>query len=281
MSSPIPHQRIEPTESFHFKLQGVTEKNRDGLKRQDLIAALKENDRLRLMRPGDEPPGKKLIGVCTSTGHQLGFIQGEVAEEVARALEPDEWIEVLVAQVTQGEKRFARKAELGLNISVRRYKGQVLPAEAVAEHRFRSARYEYDPAKESDGRLLERIGRDMGALGPAPANASEKHFRFHELLKHYYAHKDHDPDALHLAIITAQMQIAIAEDVKKEMKKGKFKGKPLPRHSGFELLAIIREKQGLYDHAIHLSHQAEEQGWFHDWRARIERCERKKLKRDG
>jgi len=68
-----------------------------------------------------------------------------------------------------------------------------------------------------------------------------------------------------------------------DWKSGRFRfsdPEPLPRHVGFDQLAIIREKQHDYAEAIRLSELAMKQGWNGDWEARIARCE-KKLAKSG
>jgi len=63
---------------------------------------------------------------------------------------------------------------------------------------------------------------------------------------------------------------------------------PLPSHTGFKQLAIVREKQGDLDEVVRLSTRAIAEGWAGDWEARIARCEarrdrqrRKGADRDG
>jgi len=273
--------RIEALESFHTLLEATDKKNKDGAKRQVLIAQCQVGELLRLMKPSEGKPSERTVGICRNTGHQLGHISGELAEWVIQAQQADEWIETEIIQITEAPRSFGRKPALGLQIALRRFGGDLIPQEAAAARRFRSSRFPYEPQKESDGRLLARVAQDLSDMGPAPETAVEKHFRYHRLLKAYYGRRDYDDDALHLAIIVSQMQIALADEVRNAMRQGEDKKKALPRHGGFELLAIIREKQALYDHAIEICEQARKQGWFHDWSSRIERCEKKLVKRNN
>lgn len=69
-----------------------------------------------------------------------------------------------------------------------------------------------------------------------------------------------------------------------DWKSGKFRfnaPRPfqLPRHVGFEQLAIIREKQQNYADAIRVSQLAMKQGWAGDWESRLARCEKKLAKK--
>lgn len=273
--------RLRPEESFHLALEGTEGKNPDGTKRQDLLALCQPGERLRLMRPGDEPPGQKHIGVCRVTGHQLGYVTGDIIEALAAAPPSEEWSEIEVMRITEQPRRFGRKPLLGMEVAIRRYRGDLLPPEAGAAQRFRRQRFPYDPQKESDANLLARVAKDLEQLGPPTDDCLEKHFRYHRLLKWYYNQREREEALLHLAIMVCQMQIALAPEVRKAMLAGPFKGKRLPRHGGFELLSTIREKQRLYDHAVELCEEARKQGWYHDWNIRIERCNRKKAKGMG
>ncbi len=49
----------------------------------------------------------------------------------------------------------------------------------------------------------------------------------------------------------------------------------LPRHTGYEQLAIIREKEKDHPEAIRLCGEAMAQGWNGDWEKRIQRCKAK------
>lgn len=48
-----------------------------------------------------------------------------------------------------------------------------------------------------------------------------------------------------------------------------------PSHTGYEQLAIVKEKQGDFIIAIKLAEQAKKEGWRGDWNKRIERCIKK------
>jgi len=274
-------KKLEPAESFYSPLEGTEGKNKDGSKRQQCVAQCATGELLRIMKPGEGKPGDRRLGFCRSTGHQVGYLQGELAEWVIAAQQANDWIEATVDKVTETSRRFKRTPRYGLDIVLRRYTGDVLPREGETARRFRAAHFPYDPQKESDGRLLARTAKDLAAIGPEPSNPLERHFRYHRLLKWYYSQRDRDEEALHLAILVCQMQIAMAQEARDALRQGPAKDKPLPRHGGFELLAIIREKQGLYEHAIDLCEQAKKQGWHHDWASRIERCEKKIVKRDA
>lgn len=105
------------------------------------------------------------------------------------------------------------------------------------------------------------------------------HFFYMEKIKIYYKNRDNDLDALDNAIKACEQQIEIARKAKiafiKEDRKLGFNNIQLPRHSGFEQLAIIEEKRKNFESAIEGSNRAMEQGWAGDWEKQIERCKKK------
>ncbi len=52
----------------------------------------------------------------------------------------------------------------------------------------------------------------------------------------------------------------------------------LPRHSGFQQLAIIQEREKRYDEAVATCQEAKRQGWGGDWDKRLERIAKKRAK---
>lgn len=101
----------------------------------------------------------------------------------------------------------------------------------------------------------------------------DRHFLYQGILEVSYPERDTNPKALPTAIRACESMIAIAPQVAKQFRSD-YKGQPLPRHKGFEQLAIVREKQGDYESAIKLAQQAAKQGWSGDWNKRIQRCQK-------
>ena len=93
---------------------------------------------------------------------------------------------------------------------------------------------------------------------------------------HYKNHKMY-PGALDKAIEFCEKQIALAPKAAEAFRR-ELSGGALPKHPGFEQLAVILEKQGRLDEAIALCKEAKRQGWGSDWDKRIARCSRKKEK---
>lgn len=92
-------------------------------------------------------------------------------------------------------------------------------------------------------------------------------------------YKDRDiPGHLDKAIQACKKQIAIASKVAKALRNKEVFKDGLPRHTGFEQLAIILEKNKNYKEAIEVCVQANHQGWGGDWEKRIARCQKKLIK---
>jgi hypothetical protein len=114
----------------------------------------------------------------------------------------------------------------------------------------------------------------------------QQHFFWQCVIKTYYPDRHHRPDSLHIAVRACEEQIAMAPQVAEAMRDDERERAEhlkslgmdveftdsLPRHTGYEQLAIIREKGKGYSEAIRLSSEAMKQGWNGDWQKRIDRC---------
>lgn len=100
------------------------------------------------------------------------------------------------------------------------------------------------------------------------------HFLYNSLIEHYYKKRDVDPIYLDLAKVYCQKQIDISQGVKDKFQSEQWYGK-LPRHLGFERLAIILEKEKKYLESIELCKVADYIGWNSDWTKRINRLLKK------
>lgn len=120
----------------------------------------------------------------------------------------------------------------------------------------------------------------------------DKHFGYQQEIQHWYPLRNSQKGAKENAIRACQAQVAMSKqamqafhdsdrlhlwylheigdppDETREMK--------IPRHIGFEQLAIIREKDGDVAESIRLCQQAKNDGWNGDWDKRIARLERKR-----
>lgn len=99
----------------------------------------------------------------------------------------------------------------------------------------------------------------------------DRHFVYSCLIDyHHYgvrSHSNNKPETVRYC----DLQISIASKASKEFKK-EFRKSPLPRHVGFDTLAIIREREGDFAGAMEICRQARKAGWAGDWDKRIGRC---------
>lgn len=109
---------------------------------------------------------------------------------------------------------------------------------------------------------------------PLARSVSAKHFLLIQLIESVYRDRDRDPNALMRVIRLCEQDIAIADAFQKDCRR-RWPSDALPRHPGFEKLAIIREKQGELQAALKISRQARKQGWSGDWEKRITRLHQK------
>jgi hypothetical protein len=107
----------------------------------------------------------------------------------------------------------------------------------------------------------------------AAGSVLDMHFMFMAEIQTNYRDRDSRPGALDAAIRACYSQIAISRKAQPGFKRAY--GDPIPGHTGFHQMAIIREKEGNLAEAISLCTRAKGEGWMGDWDARIARCKRK------
>lgn len=120
--------------------------------------------------------------------------------------------------------------------------------------------------------LRRKIRTKLLALTATETNIVARHFSLQVLIREFYRDRDRDPDARAAAIQACRDQIAIAPAVAADMQE-RFPGR-LPRHIGYEQLAIVQEKDKAYPEAIAVCQEAAKAGWDGHWQRRIDRCRR-------
>lgn len=95
---------------------------------------------------------------------------------------------------------------------------------------------------------------------------TDLHFYYQQLIQFYYKLRSNDT-YLEKAILYCNKQIAISSFVSKEMKEDFPK---LPRHIGYEQLAIIEKKNKNWQKVIEICKQAQKEKWNGTWKERIE-----------
>ena len=96
-----------------------------------------------------------------------------------------------------------------------------------------------------------------------------KHFALVDEIDYLYGQRDVLPDALDKCVAACERLIAFAPEVATSMRA--HSPRALPRHSGYDHLAIICEERNEFEAALRLSRQARGQGWSGDWDERIAR----------
>ncbi len=85
------------------------------------------------------------------------------------------------------------------------------------------------------------------------------------------ADRHDDPTALVSLVSACEKHIEMAPKTARLLRNLR-PDEPLPRHTGYEMLVTVHEKEGRYDEAIALCKQAIEQGWSGCYDKHLERC---------
>jgi hypothetical protein len=94
---------------------GVSRKNQDGSRRQDIIAECRFDEDLELVREPDNPHNENAIAVLRfSSGQQCGYLRANLASQIAPLMDAGVNVTAGVLEVTGGEDG----SRFGLNIQV-------------------------------------------------------------------------------------------------------------------------------------------------------------------
>jgi tetratricopeptide (TPR) repeat protein len=135
--------------------------------------------------------------------------------------------------------------------------------------------------KPEDIHIADRIADKALELVRSQNDVLDHHFVLLAAIQVYYKERDVLPGALDKAIAACEEQISIAPKAAQAFKKNRFLQGRLPTHTGYEQLAIIRDKQGGFAEAVRLCEQAQKQGWDGDWDKRIARYGKKIAKQSS
>lgn len=97
------------------------------------------------------------------------------------------------------------------------------------------------------------------------------HILYSHVIQIHYSNRNNDPRSFEKAIEGCEKQIKIAPRVAKIFKKESPDGF-MPRHVGYQQLAIIKEKEKKYQEVIEICTKAQSEGWRGDWQKRIDHC---------
>lgn len=131
----------------------------------------------------------------------------------------------------------------------------------------------------ADEAISEKILKKAESLLTNETSILDTHFLYSSLIEHYYKKRNID-----LRFYEIAKQYCFKQIIINYRAKVAFLSDPtfptLPRHKGYEQLAIILEKEKEYDNALSLCLEAKEAGWNTDWDKRILTLE-KKMKKNG
>ncbi len=123
-------------------------------------------------------------------------------------------------------------------------------------------------AKSSDSSISEKILTKAESIISPETPILDIHFLFGALIKHNYQKR-------HMSVVNYEKtksycikQIEISQDAKKAFLL-QYPYSPLPRHKGYEQLAILLQKEKKFEYALKLCYEARAAGWTSDWDKRI------------
>jgi len=119
-----------------------------------------------------------------------------------------------------------------------------------------------------------KLREKMIELASTEPNVLATHFALQVLIAAFYRDREVDPDARPAAIAACQAQIALAPRAAVALRQ-EYPGRPLPRHVGYQQLAVILEQAGEYAQVVSLCREAATAEWAGDWVKRIARCQRR------
>ena len=100
---------------IHTKLAGVSHENPDGTPRQAIIAKLHPRELLVLRHDPDNPYDPNAMMVCRKSNEQIGYLNRELAAEVARRLREGCRYAVFVSSLTGGTPHLPTR---GVNVLI-------------------------------------------------------------------------------------------------------------------------------------------------------------------
>ena len=101
--------------SFYSKVAGVSHKNPDGTSRQAALRGSWEDRPLILKREPNNPHDPSTIAVFTEDVEQLGYINSDLAEDLAPQMDRGVNISAAISEITGGDKN---RKTLGCNILI-------------------------------------------------------------------------------------------------------------------------------------------------------------------
>ncbi|CAN5692304.1 hypothetical protein BH23CHL5_BH23CHL5_28260 [soil metagenome] len=124
--------------------------------------------------------------------------------------------------------------------------------------------------------ILSRFRRSKSAT-KVTGSALDAHFEYTNAIQQSSRGWRKNPKAKAKTVQLCERQIGISESAIKAWRSNYPVGK-MPRHVGFQTLAMMREHDKDYGGSIELCQTAKKHGWSGDWEKRISRCRAKAAK---
>lgn len=131
-----------------------------------------------------------------------------------------------------------------------------------------------------DFHLALKMMQKADTYPAASLSVEDAHFGCQERIKFFYRWRNDHAGALDAAIAACQEQVRLAPKAA-EMFTTSERWGWMPRHYGYDQLAIIYEKQGKLKEAIDLCEAGKSQGWANDFDKRLTRLRKRLRKLEG
>ena len=264
---------LRPLRSFFSKVAGVTYSNPDRTSRQRIIERCRWGERLQLVREPENPysPTGNATKVCRRNGEQIGYLPHDIAEEIAPRLDKGSKCDVVIGSIVSGGGGILRKPTLGVRIKITKYS---LPKKPRKKRVKGQPALPYEPEKEASQETVHQVEERLARIQDPNGGVKDLHFVLHTIIEENYRDREDDPGAVARAVNACLRQIEISKNVAAWMRR-EYGSAPLPKHMGYERLAIIREKQEEYNKALNACGRALREGWGGTWEKRIERLRKK------
>jgi hypothetical protein len=124
--------------------------------------------------------------------------------------------------------------------------------------------------------MLERLVELVRSLDLTACSDVERlHFTYQAIMEHAYKQRE-DSAWLDVTIWAAEQQVAIAPQTAAAMRRT-YGSEQLPKHTGFERLAILADKARNDTEVIRISEAAMSEGWNGDWERRIAKARKRSV----
>jgi hypothetical protein len=136
----MPNERDSRGRRFNLHVAGVSHRNKDGTKRQDILRDCREGEVVQLLPEPENPHDPNAIRVCRRNGEQIGYIDQANASRLAEDLAAGWTYRVTVGEILHkpGTRSYGMMLQL-----------EVLTMSAVTESRLVTETRRDEPVRPS------------------------------------------------------------------------------------------------------------------------------------